>query len=248
MKSPGDGLPPYELDAGARAHAAAPARGTTTSRFEVLEERRVADVMSPLDGRLRRRHRRLRAARSGLVRGAPRRRGAGWLGLDLARRAAVAGVHDARSASAGGRLRRIDADVTDRDALERRARARRRRDVGAPTCSSTTPASTSRRTRRATYRIEDCRSRLFRGMLDVNLAGTFQVTQVFGAPWLRRRRAARSSTSARSTPRSRPTRVLRSPARRPAVPEAAGLRGLEGGRAEPDALSSHPLGPARASG
>ena len=51
------------------------------------------------------------------------------------------------------------------------------------------------------------RSTQFRRMVEVNLLGTFQVTQVFGERDGGARRRARSSTSARSTRRCRPIRT-----------------------------------------
>ena len=103
----------------------------------------------------------------------------------------------------------------------------------------------ARRRGREPVAIEDVPLEDFDATLEVNLLGTFNVIQVFGARDARRAAAARSSTSARSTRRVAPDpRFYDHMPRRPAVPQAAGLRRLEGGRRQPDALLRAALGPA----
>ena len=82
---------------------------------------------------------------------------------------------------AGSHVQRFDCDVTDRASIERAAAAVAA-SLGAPTVLVNNagvdqpPDSGGNRTR-----IEDLSIDQFRRMLDVNLMGTFQATQVFGA-------------------------------------------------------------------
>lgn len=81
---------------------------------------------------------------------------------------------------AGGKLRRFDCDITDRVAIERVTR-RVNDDLGTPSVLVNNagvdqpPDADGRRSR-----IEDLPVEQFRRMVEVNLLGTFQVTQVIG--------------------------------------------------------------------
>lgn len=91
---------------------------------------------------------------------------------------------------AGGRVRRFDCDITSRESIVAAA-ARVQEQLGDPAVLVNNagvdqpPDLDSNRTR-----IEDLPVEQFRQLLDVNLVGTFQVTQVFGT-----RMAARGSGS-----------------------------------------------------
>lgn len=83
---------------------------------------------------------------------------------------------------AGSKLQRFDCDITNRGSIESAAAAVTER-MGTPTVLVNNagvdqpPDSGGNRSR-----IEDLPLEQFRRMLDVNLTGTFQVTQVFGSP------------------------------------------------------------------
>ena len=87
---------------------------------------------------------------------------------------------------AGSHVQRFDCDITDRGSIERAA-ASVAASLGAPTVLVNNagvdqpPDSGGNRTR-----IEDLPIDQFRRMLDVNLMGTFQATQVFGAQMVQR--------------------------------------------------------------
>jgi NAD(P)-dependent dehydrogenase (short-subunit alcohol dehydrogenase family) len=87
---------------------------------------------------------------------------------------------------AGSHVQRFDCDITDRGSIERAA-ASVAASLGAPTVLVNNagvdqpPDSGGNRSR-----IEDLPIDQFRRMLDVNLMGTFQATQVFGAQMVQR--------------------------------------------------------------
>jgi NAD(P)-dependent dehydrogenase (short-subunit alcohol dehydrogenase family) len=88
------------------------------------------------------------------------------------------------------RLQRFDADITDRSSIDA-ARDDVVERLGVPTVLVNNagidqpPDSATDR-----FRIEDMPVELFRRMVEVNLLGTFQMTQVFGALMIGRRRGA----------------------------------------------------------
>jgi NAD(P)-dependent dehydrogenase (short-subunit alcohol dehydrogenase family) len=86
--------------------------------------------------------------------------------------------------TAGGRLRAYPADVLDRAALEA-ARGRCEAEVGEPSVLVNNAGIDQPPGAAITYRVEDMPLELFRGVLDVNVAGAFQVSQVFGPAGVR---------------------------------------------------------------
>lgn len=86
--------------------------------------------------------------------------------------------------AAGGRLRAYPADVLDRAALEA-ARGRCEAEVGEASVLVNNAGIDQPPGPVATYRVEDVPLDLFRGVLDVNVAGAFQVSQVFGPAMVR---------------------------------------------------------------
>ena len=217
MKSPGDGLPPYELDravgrtlrhpvredsrADVRAARGAAARGDAGGRAVAHE----ADARRPR----RRRHGRARATSGPSGARALRAAGATVVGIDLRagrrrrggrrhrpRRAARgAGAHHRRARRAG----RARQQRRHRPAAGRRTRPAEETARGVPRARSTS-TSPGRSTRRR------C-----------------------SAPRWSTRAAARSSTSARCTRRSRPSRASTTTCR--GLPQARRLRRVEGRRA-----------------
>lgn len=88
------------------------------------------------------------------------------------------------------RLRLVRADVTDRDTLEE-ARAWCRAQRWTPSVllnNAGIDAPPSARPR--SFRVEDIPADLFQGVLEVNVVGTFQAIQVFGADMVAARRGA----------------------------------------------------------
>ncbi len=138
--------------------------------------------MPPLEGRV------------AVVTGAFGRLGPIWCSALLDAGAAVVGLdrlEAPRSAafaelerSAGGRLRTYAADVLDRAALET-VRERCLADVGAPTVLVNNAGIDQPPGPAATYRIEDVPLELFRDVVEVNLLGAFQASQVFGPAMVR---------------------------------------------------------------
>jgi NAD(P)-dependent dehydrogenase (short-subunit alcohol dehydrogenase family) len=138
--------------------------------------------MGPLDGRV------------ALVTGAFGRLGPVWCSALLDAGALVVGIDRAgaiRSAGyssleseAGPRLRTCEADVLDRAGLEA-VRERCVSEVGAPTVLVNNAGIDQPPGPAVTYRVEDVPLELFRGVLDVNLAGAFQASQVFGPAMVR---------------------------------------------------------------
>jgi NAD(P)-dependent dehydrogenase (short-subunit alcohol dehydrogenase family) len=106
--------------------------------------------------------------------------GASVAALELAS-ARVSAAYGALADRHGGRLRRFDCDITDRNSIEA-ASARLVADMGVPSVLVNNagidqpPDSGGNR-----WRIEQLPIEQFRTMVEVNLLGTFQVTQVFGA-------------------------------------------------------------------
>ena len=138
----------------------------------------------------------------------------------------------------------------DRGGRRDRPRGRRRGAraiVAAPrhadACSSTTPASTSRRTPRRRPGDRGRPARRLPAHARRQPGRRVQRRRRCSAPRWPRPAAARSSTSARSTRRSRPSRASTTTC--PGFLKPAGLRRLEGRRRAPDALLRAPLGPAR---
>lgn len=91
---------------------------------------------------------------------------------------------------AGARIQRLDCDITNRESIERAA-ATVEAHIGQPTILVNNagvdqpPDSGGNRSR-----IDDLPIEQFRRMLDVNLMGTFQVTQVFGSQMAARGRGS----------------------------------------------------------
>ena len=187
MKSPGGGIPPYELDKVLGRTTLKPlheddflyVRGAEQAgrRARAFVTDSVRDVSPRRPGRGR--HRRLRQARAVWVEALARcrcaRRRAGSAG-----RRAVGGIPGARRSAPAARS---SASTATSPAASRSKRAARRVDarMGGRPCSSTTPASISRPTARARASpLDELPIDQFRRMVEVNLLGTFQVTQVFG--------------------------------------------------------------------
>jgi NAD(P)-dependent dehydrogenase (short-subunit alcohol dehydrogenase family) len=85
---------------------------------------------------------------------------------------------------AGERLRSSFADVRDRASLLA-ARERCRAELGAPSILVNNAGIDQPPGPTATYRIEEIPVEVFRGAVDVNLVGAFQVAQVFGPDMVR---------------------------------------------------------------
>lgn len=89
--------------------------------------------------------------------------------------------YDALTKGAGDRIRRVDCDITDRPSIEAAA-SRVRAEMGVPSVLVNNagidqpPDSPGGR-----HHLQDLPIDQFRRMVEVNLLGTFQVTQVFGA-------------------------------------------------------------------
>jgi NAD(P)-dependent dehydrogenase (short-subunit alcohol dehydrogenase family) len=138
--------------------------------------------MPPLEGRV------------ALVTGAFGRLGPVWCSALLDAGAVVVGVdrpgaarspaYAALERSAGARLRTDEADVLDRRALDA-VRDRCAADVGAPAVLVNNAGIDQPPGPGVTYRLEDVPLDLFRGVLEVNLVGAFQVSQVFGPAMVR---------------------------------------------------------------
>ena len=164
------------------------------------------------------------------------------LDLDRRRRPRRRSRVSQRSRPAAG-CATMPADVRDRASLEA-ARDRCEAEVARRPSWSTMPASISRRARPTTYAIEDVPARArSRGVLDVNVTGRVPGGQVFGPAMVRAgpRLDRQHRLALRIGLARRP--VLRSPSGRSAVPQAAGLRRVQGGAGQPHPLSRHPLGP-----
>jgi NAD(P)-dependent dehydrogenase (short-subunit alcohol dehydrogenase family) len=132
--------------------------------------------------------------RVALVTGAFGRLGPVWCSTLLDAGAVVVGAdrpgaprspaYEALERSAGARLITGTADVLDRPALER-LRDECARTVGAPSVLVNNAGIDQPPGPAATWRIEDIPLELFRGVLEVNLVGAFQVSQVFGPGMVR---------------------------------------------------------------
>lgn len=124
--------------------------------------------------------------RVALVTGALGNLGPVWTGALAGAGASVVGL-DARPtdglelAESDGSVSFEQADVTDRAALEE-VRERVRERVGDPTILVNNAGIDQPPGPARTYLIEDVPLEDFRRTLDVNLSGTFNVTQVFGSP------------------------------------------------------------------
>ena len=234
--------PPRRADAapsGLRADADARVRAAGGAGCPRSRSRRAAHALTaerPARGRRRGRHRCAREARPGLDRGARgRRRHRGRHRRARRRRGGAAGLRRAR-----GRRRHRPRIA------RRRARATGRRRTMRRPSWSTTPASTSRRTPpRARIGSRTCRSTTSVETLDVNLAGTFNAIQVFGAPMRDAGRGSIVNIGSLYASIAPEPALLRPHRSRPAVPQAARLRRLEGRRGQPHALLRAALGPAR---
>jgi NAD(P)-dependent dehydrogenase (short-subunit alcohol dehydrogenase family) len=138
--------------------------------------------MPPLEGRV------------AVVTGAYGRLGPVWCSALLDAGAVVVGLDrpgappsaafTALERAAGSRLRAYPADVLDRAALEA-ARGRCEAEVGAPVVLVNNAGIDQPPGPAVTYRVEDVPLELFRGVLEVNLVGAFQVSQVFGPAMVR---------------------------------------------------------------
>lgn len=109
--------------------------------------------------------------------------GATVVGLDLPD-APPSEAHATLQRRAGSRLRTMDADVLDRASLLA-VRNRCESEVGTPTVLVNNAGVDQPPGPAVTYRIEDIPLEVFRGVLDVNLAGAFHVAQVFGPGMVR---------------------------------------------------------------
>jgi NAD(P)-dependent dehydrogenase (short-subunit alcohol dehydrogenase family) len=110
--------------------------------------------------------------------------GATVVGLDLPG-APVPEAHTSLRNRSQGRLRTMEADVLDRASLLS-ARERCEVEVGVPTVLVNNAGMDQPPGPAVTYRIEEIPPEVFRGVLDVNLVGAFQVAQVFGPGMLQR--------------------------------------------------------------
>jgi NAD(P)-dependent dehydrogenase (short-subunit alcohol dehydrogenase family) len=120
--------------------------------------------------------------RVALVTGAAGKLGPTWCAALAQAGATVLGLDLAADAASDEIERLVQADVTDRASLLR-AREALTAEVGAPSvlvngAGIDQPPDAAART----YREEDVPAEQFRATLDVNLVGTFQAIQVFGAP------------------------------------------------------------------
>lgn len=108
--------------------------------------------------------------------------GARVAALDLP--GAAGSANWARVDQSSGRIASYDCDITRRDDLEE-ACARLTRDLGAPAVLvNNAGVDQPPDTGGARAEVQDISADVFRRMVDVNLVGTFQATQVFGAAML----------------------------------------------------------------
>ena len=197
----------------------------------------------------RRRHRRVRQARPDLGGGAARRgraRGRARPARRARRRRRFARWQRARRGTA---RQRFDCDITNRESIEARGAGRRDAAGRAATVlvnnagidqPPDSPGGNA-------ITLDDLPIDEFRRMVEVNLLGTFQVTQVFGALMAHaRRRVDHQHRLALRVGVAR-SALLRSPRRQRAVSQVAGLRRVEGRRRQPDEVSSPRTGARTAS-
>ena len=173
--------------------------------------------------------------------------GARVAALDLPSAPGLAGLRRPGRAACRTRVARVECDITQRASIEAAAQAvvepaghaggarqQRRHRPAARQPGRTPPAA----------RI--CRSTPFRRMVEVNLLGTFQVTQVFGALMAAasRRLDHQHRIALRVGVAGSP--LLRPPGGQRAVHQVARLWRLEGRRGQPVEVLRHPLGRRRA--
>lgn len=103
--------------------------------------------------------------------------------------ARVSEAHASLQSRSGGRLRTLEADVLDRASLVS-VRERCEAEVGVATVLVNNAGVDQPPGPVVTYRIEEIPLEAFRGVVDVNLAGAFQVSQVFGPAMLERGRGS----------------------------------------------------------
>lgn len=138
--------------------------------------------------------------RAAVVTGALGRLGAVWTETLLGAGAAVVGTdhpHAPASAAFDGltqrygasRLRLLRVDIRDRGALED-ACAQALEAIGVPHVLVNNAGIDQPPAAVKSYKVEDIPIEIFREVLDVNTAGTFQVTQVFGREMVRARRGS----------------------------------------------------------
>lgn len=108
--------------------------------------------------------------------------GATVVGLDIA--VGGAGAADVLAARAGSRLRLWQADVMDRQSLVA-ARERCEAEAGPATILINNAGIDQPPGPAATHWLEDIPLELFRSVVEVNLLGAFQATQVFGSTMVR---------------------------------------------------------------
>lgn len=139
------------------------------------------------------------AGRVAVVTGAFGRLGPVWCGTLLEAGATVVGLDLPGAASPPSyddlrrcwpeRLQVFRADVLDRDSLEA-ARGRCAESVGEPAILVNNAGIDQPPGPARTFRIEDVPAELFRAVLEVNVVGAFQATQVFGPAMVRARRGS----------------------------------------------------------
>ena len=185
MKSPGGGIPPYELDKVIGRVTLKPLHEDDFLSFEVLSK------PTP-SSRVRERTRSASTTSVAVVTGACGKLGPVWVEALLEAGARVAALDLAGasrrrrsrrcSAAPATALQRFDCDITDRASIEAAAAGASRERMGEPSVLVNNagidqpPDSPGGRHHART----SCRSTQFRRMVEVNLLGTFQVTQVFG--------------------------------------------------------------------
>ena len=173
--------------------------------------------------------------------------GARVAALDLPAAAVPTARFEELTTRAGDAVQCFDCDITSRESIEAAARSRRRAAWASRRCSSTTPASTSRPTARAAVIIcTSCRSTTFRRMVEVNLLGTFQVTQVFGARMAAHGGGSIINIGSLYASVSPDPHFYDAPGRQRAVHQVARLRRVEGRRSSTCRSSSPRTGPAAA--
>ena len=242
MKSPGGGIPPYELDKVLGRVTLRPLHGGRFPHLRGAEQarRRARAFVTLVSGALSASTARSRSspapaassARSGSrrcsmpARASPRSN----CRAPRVRRRSARSRSGRRRSAAAVRLRHHQSRV-DRSAAAARREPHGRRSVLVNNAGVDQPPDSPGGNRST---IDDLPIEQFRRMIEVNLLGTFQVTQVFGgADGGARQRVDHQHRVALRVGVAR-SALLRSPARRRAVPQVAGLRRIEGGGRQHD--------------